>query len=1150
MMAKDAAFKIPQDLVKDIAGGKCVLFVGAGLSRGAGLPDWPGLMQRMMDWAGDHGVDLAGVKRELKGFIKDGEYLLVAEELRERMGKERFRRFMAEVFRDDKLRPTATHRLLRQVPFSAVVTTNYDVLLEGAYTSKDGGVPRTYTQEDTPELSNLHREDEFYILKLHGDIDRIETIVLGRGDYRQAMFANPAYRDFLTSLFLSKTVFFVGASLTDPDLMLFLDEMRTAFKGYGRFHYALMPEEGAGKVQRKRLERDYGIQIIPYAATTGHPEVNQFLEQLRDSVRVAKKEKPAKVEVVPTVGLRQATERYLQYLIDRHRYLSFKGMGISERVPLRVSLVDMYIPLKARIELPEAETWARELQLAGRKLRTEGEEVMGRLSEPQPVLDLLPEQDGLIILGDPGAGKTTFLKYLALKLALGEGEELGLGTRLPVLVPLSAYANALAEGDVRLDDFIAGYFHDLGADLPIAEMLEEALGNGNTLVLLDGLDEVRELALRDTAARRVVDFYTFHRQAGNKFALTSRIIGYREVRPTAEGLAECTLVDFEDEEIEAFVDRWTAAIERADRGDTAVALEEAERERRELLEAVHRDPGVRRLAANPLLLTILALMKRQGVRLPDRRVELYDKYVGTLLSSWNLARGLGRPPTRDLDLVETVRILAPLALWMHQVSPGVGLVRQEELKRKLVEIYAERGAEDPERAVVQFLDDVRGHAGLLLERGAGQYGFIHLTFEEYLAAVGVGRLGQREIEPVVNLLAEHVADPAWREVALLTIGYLGIVQQSEEVAGDVVGALLEREPGEPGQAAVLAGEAVADAWPGGVTPVCKEKVVEALVGTMAGQEVRAVLRAGAGRTLARLGDPRPGVMTLEGMQFCYIPPSPFWMGSDDDPEAWDDEKPLHRFNVPYGYWMARYPVTNAQFRAFVEDPEGYAADSWWTSAGLAWREDEGGPVDYGEPWNLANHPRVDVTWYEAVAFTRWLTERLRETGSLPGGWQVRLPSEAEWEKAARGGEEITAVPLIVAAREGLSVAYGGRLIRNRRPKGRYPWGDEPDPERANYDDTGIDTTSAVGCFPAGASRYGVEELSGNVWEWCATKWQDSYEDYQDDSDLEGEAPRVLRGGAFFYLHRRVRCASRLRYFPLNRDLSLGFRVVVSSGSPE
>lgn len=843
--------------------------------------------------------------------------------------------------------------------------------------------------------------------------------------------------------------------------------------------------------------------------------------------------------------LQRGTARYLAHLLDRYRYLEFKGMGVSDRVPLQLPLVEMYLPLRARIELPEGETWARQLHLAGRRPSEEEAEAMGRhLSEPQPALELLHRYGGLVVLGDPGAGKTTFLKYLALRLASGQGEALGLGARLPVLLPLSAYAVALEGRDVALDRFIAEYYRDRGVDLPLGPMLDQALARGGALLLLDGLDEVRDLARRHLVIQRVVDFFAFHRAADNKFILTSRIVGYREVRPTAEGLAECTLVDFDEDEIDEFVDKWTGALERAARGDTAVAALEAAREREELLAAVQRNPGVRRLAANPLLLTILALMKRQGVTLPERRVELYQKYVETLLKHWNLARGLGRPPTRDLDVVETMRVLAPLALWMHQTSPGVGLVKREAMHRKLVEIYAGRGIEDPERAARQLLADARQHAGLLLERGAGQYGFIHLTFQEYLAAVAIALRGQQEVEPVVQALVERLGDDNWREVGLLAVGYMGIVQQRDEAAGAALWELIEGAPGEPGRAVVFAGEAVADAWPGGVTPACREQVVGELLATMRDDgRFTAPLRAAAGRVLARLGDPRPEVTTIEGMQFCYVPPGPFVMGSQGDDMAWEYEGPQHTRELPYGYWLARHPVTVAQFQAFVA-AGGYWEQRLWTEAGWRWKQDNkiAGPREYDEPFNLPNHPIVGVSWYEALAFCRWLQSKWSVAGDR---WHVRLPSEAEWEKAARGGLE---VPIESVGVMGTGLVAGDTAMqKNPEPKRRYPWGNDPDPNRANYDqaDVGL-VTNAVGCFPGGTSPYGIEDLSGNVFEWCATRWQSGYQEYRDDHDLEEDVRRVVRGGAFNYNQGYVRCAYRYWFPPNVRHYNIGFRRCVAA----
>jgi formylglycine-generating enzyme required for sulfatase activity len=177
-----------------------------------------------------------------------------------------------------------------------------------------------------------------------------------------------------------------------------------------------------------------------------------------------------------------------------------------------------------------------------------------------------------------------------------------------------------------------------------------------------------------------------------------------------------------------------------------------------------------------------------------------------------------------------------------------------------------------------------------------------------------------------------------------------------------------------------------------------------------------------------------------------------------------------------------------------------------------------------------------VTWYEAVAFCRWLTQTLQTSHYEFKVWQdgkfetsrfqpetffIRLPTEEEWEKAARGGLD-------------------ARI---------FPWGNDIDPEWANYRDTEIGTTSAVGCFPGGASPYGVLDMSGNVWEWCSTKFEESYQSYQNNNDLNGQDTRVLRGGSFHSSKDRgIRCACRNRFPPEVREGKRGFRLVLASCS--
>jgi formylglycine-generating enzyme required for sulfatase activity len=814
-----------------------------------------------------------------------------------------------------------------------------------------------------------------------------------------------------------------------------------------------------------------------------------------------KARKPGTRKAPPDLG--RAADLYLKNLVERYRYLDFKGMGANDRLPLRLPLLDMFVPLKARVETPEGETWER-LRLAGRRPTDEEAETIGRrVSEPQPILELLARNAGLIVLGDPGAGKTTLLKFLALSLAIGHGEALGLTARLPVLLPLAAYANALAEKDVRLDRFIARYGEERGVDIPLGPLLEEAFRKGEVLLLLDGLDEVRDPGLRHTVVERVVrDCYSAHRSAGNQIVLTSRIVGYREVRPQGEGLVECTLVDFEDREIEAFVDKWTAAVERAASGDTEHSALEAVRERGELLDAVRRNPGVRSLATNPLLLTILALMKRQGVILPERRVELYQTYVETLLRSWNLVRSLAGRSSRDLDVVETLKVLAPLALWMHETSPGAGLVKEWDLRRELERIYREeRGSSDPEKATRRFLKDVREHAALLLDRGGQQYGFIHLTFQEYLAAVALAQRGQQEIAPVVDMLAKHVGEATWHEVILLTIGYLGIVQKRDEAASATVVDLIVLEPGPPGEAVVLAGRAVADAGSVGVTSACRQTVETALLASMRAEEVQARRRAAAGKILADLGDPRLGVTTVDRMDFCRIAKGPFWMGSDNkDKSALGDETPLHPTDIPYDFSIGKFPVTVSQFRQYLEAGKPGSGASKTSQ-------------------RVLNAPVVGVSWYEAQEFCSWLTERWREEGAIKLSWRVLLPSEAEWEKAARGMD--------------------ARI---------YPWGETAGPERANYRDSGISEPSSVGCFPLGASFFGCEEMSGNVWEWTRSlDWAYPYpaaSDREAREDLSTSSARVLRGGSYISNSAGVRCAVRGSLSPVAQSWRIGFRVVL------
>jgi formylglycine-generating enzyme required for sulfatase activity len=257
-------------------------------------------------------------------------------------------------------------------------------------------------------------------------------------------------------------------------------------------------------------------------------------------------------------------------------------------------------------------------------------------------------------------------------------------------------------------------------------------------------------------------------------------------------------------------------------------------------------------------------------------------------------------------------------------------------------------------------------------------------------------------------------------------------------------------------------------------------------------------RIAAADALGRLGDPRLGEMV-------EIPAGEFTMG--------EGEK-QHRVFVD-AFKIGKYPVTNMQYQTFVDATGHPAPDDWRGEFHLPYK---------------SNHPVVNVNWHDAMAYCRWL---IGTTGQ-----ECRLPTEAEWEKVARGGIQ---TPNPQNPKE---------WIDNPNPRRTYPWGDEFDHKRLNMKigDQQIGDTSPVGVYPGGASPYGVMDMSGNVWEWCSSLYRDYPYDPDDGrEDLEAEGRRVLRGGSWADLNvRGARCSYRSTAPPASFDVNFGLRVVVSA----
>jgi formylglycine-generating enzyme required for sulfatase activity len=246
-------------------------------------------------------------------------------------------------------------------------------------------------------------------------------------------------------------------------------------------------------------------------------------------------------------------------------------------------------------------------------------------------------------------------------------------------------------------------------------------------------------------------------------------------------------------------------------------------------------------------------------------------------------------------------------------------------------------------------------------------------------------------------------------------------------------------------------------------------------------------RAAIGDRLADIGDSRAGVGWRDGtvdLLWCEVPGANIVL---DDGAGTYSVKPFR---------MAKYPVTLAQYRRFLEEQDGYANPAWWEQLVHA---------EFPEPTpQAANRPAVNVSWYDAVAFCRWLSARI--------GYEVRLPAEWEWETAATGGD----------------------------PSHQYAWGAEWDPQFANTEESGLNRSTAVGMYPHAASGTGILDLCGNVWEWCFN----SYEALGASAQAEDQA-RVVRGGSWLWNHDSARVRRRDRDKPNYRSWNHGFRLACS-----
>lgn len=749
-----------------------------------------------------------------------------------------------------------------------------------------------------------------------------------------------------------------------------------------------------------------------------------------------------------------------------------------------------------------------------------------------------------VLLGDPGSGKTTTLYRLA-----AEQMDVALADRAAA-VPLMAKLGSWTAADEPLEAFLQRSLGDLGQDL--AALLAER----RALLLLDGLNEIP--AGQHAAKYAAVDrFLAEH-------AHVAAVVSCREEDYPAERalpLDRVTVAPLDPVRIHAFACNYLDEDGAQTLGDDlfwqlagtrlteayGFFLEEVGSRLEEPFKTfwladdlpdglrwglygsndfwrdwlgmrnhdARRQEGLLYLATNPYMLYMLVEVYRERDHtLPANRGQLFDWFVQRLLLRERLfvrdaATGTIQRLPEGEALLDALTTLA-LEMQTQRAQAGDATQAQTTLPR------------DAARRFLSATQLYQAASATLLLAG-DEVRFAHQLLQEYFAARGMRRRIFEADEGQPRLRAAEIWPPDrwwqptnWEEATILLAGLFS------DDCSDVLDWVADANPEVAARCIVESGAftpeekklALRDRWLPRLTDLANDPQPQA--------------RAAVGRALGLVTladgmplDNRPGVgvVVRDGLRLpdiawaTAVPAGDYAIGGDRDVF---DSLEVRTVSITGAYQLAQYPVTYAQFQCFVEAPD-FANARWWE--GMPEEEETFGMTyrlrELSEQrFQFWNHPRENVSWYQAIAFCRWLSDKL--------GFTVDLPHEYEWEVAAR---------------------YSGKAVDSRS----YPYGGTFDIKKVNTVESGIGRTTAVGIYPNGANEaLDLYDMSGNVREWCLNK----YDEWDDTAVDRSAASRVVRGGSALSDQFSARMAFRFNYQPHDRSFALGFRVVRRSPSRE
>jgi predicted NACHT family NTPase len=495
-------------------------------------------------------------------------------------------------------------------------------------------------------------------------------------------------------------------------------------------------------------------------------------------------------------------DSYRDALLERYANLHFQTLDTTGAYYSNVKLWSVFVPQSVRetqeyypqlLEVPKEHL---------RRMRERGEidaedAIEEELVEerrrsyidqsPRPVLEVCDDDriGQLVVLGDPGSGKSSLLQFLALRWARIEDPTLLYTQPLPLLVELREYDRWQCASGKSFVRFLheGQTWHRLNQ----SDLDRKLRVHGATVLLLDGLDEIFDAARREDVLNNIQLFSNDYPET--KVIVTSRVFGYKQQRLSDAEFRHFMLQDLDDEQVAEFLDRWhETTFDRS--GDRDFKKER-------LAKALRESPAIRELGGNPLLLTMMSILNRSQ-ELPRDRVRLYEQASRVLLHEWDTERALGSDPQlKDaIGYPEKAAILREVADYMQHAPEGLAgnIIAREQLERILRDYLKDKlGFSEPHGLARKLVDQLRERNFILCYLGGDSYAFVHRTFLEYFCASAiVVRFRQKLSMDFLKdeVFGAHWREETWHEVLCLIAGM--IAESSVEQVGEIIEFLLSQ----------------------------------------------------------------------------------------------------------------------------------------------------------------------------------------------------------------------------------------------------------------------------------------------------------------------------------------------------------------------